>query len=182
LLTCLGAARTPDPYYNELSMKQWDPKPMRWVMDKFFQDTLSVIDNEPDPESALMIYDIKDEDLTQDMDAVKVQVMDKLKEMGLICRVVTDPGRKQVQLVPVNANVPEAVKFVQQMLKVKMSCTILFAEEKSPLFGDLAEKSDNLFVLANSSSEDHAPGSRLYKTTKSGMDALVDGVMHHAIL
>eukprot|EP00189_Rhodosorus_marinus_P005308 CAMPEP_0113964756 /NCGR_PEP_ID=MMETSP0011_2-20120614/7335_1 /TAXON_ID=101924 /ORGANISM="Rhodosorus marinus" /LENGTH=206 /DNA_ID=CAMNT_0000977131 /DNA_START=187 /DNA_END=807 /DNA_ORIENTATION=+ /assembly_acc=CAM_ASM_000156 len=176
---------TPDPYYAELfsGNDSFDRKPTEWVMSEFFSEKLKPdreLQNEGSPSEEPMIYDPK-ETFGENLPAVQEEVSAKLTEMGLKSRVVVDLDAKKLQILPISATIKDAIGFIQKMTKITEENTMIFGAKNSVIMDDVAKQEKSLLILSGVETPDNAD-PRIFETASVGATALLEGLLHHAIL
>lgn len=168
--------RTPDPYWKKMVCKDWNPKPTQWVINEFFGDTLNHAAD--DSEQYGLVFECKDR--KQDREELCKRIGDKLSEMGIKARVNERGESTTVIVTPAAGSVVEVVGFCQMMLRIPENMTFVFGADKlvaSCVFGK-----ENYGICAAGSEKDWSDvEDRVFVAGKRGAEALVDGLMHHAV-
>lgn len=166
--------RTPDPYWAKTVRKDWEPKPVKWVVTTFFADHVNMIETNEDYE---LVFECKDKlnrgDLCQN-------ILAKLVEMGLNCRVTELEDDTNIAVSPAAVGPVEAIGFCQMMLGIEETSTYVFGGDA--LVGSCVRGKAN-FGLCGSDSQDQwvELGNRIFISKENGAGALLDGVLHHAV-
>lgn len=168
--------RTPDPYWAKMVCKDWDPKPTLWVIGQFFEDQVAhAVD---DSEEYGLVYECKDG--KQNRGELCEKIGDKLKEMGIRARVSERGESNSVVVTPAAGSVVDVIGFCQMMLRIPEDMTYVFGSDE--LVENCVVGKESFGICAKGSKKDwRGAEDRVFVSEKEGVEALMDGVMHHAI-
>lgn len=130
---------TPDPFWASQVAEGWDPKPTKWVVNKFFGDRLSLVEQDRTNQGsnslgnpfqsslteAEIIYGLAtNAKLTDDstMASLGREMESKLAEMGLRARVSVRngaDGNETIAVTPAASDVGNVISFCARMLGLK---------------------------------------------------------------
>lgn len=170
--------RVPDPYWEQTIRSGWDPKPIKWAIGTFFKDELKERGADFDQEFELHF---ESTDPAKDKTVLATAMSDKLKEMGLICRVRQVEGEGSLTVIPASGSVLESIQFCQKMLQIGPEATFAFG---CGAFVESLTKSTGNSGMTNASfasclSEESKQA--VYLCEKTGMGGLLDGILHFAV-
>jgi len=140
--------RTPDPYWDSQVMKKFESKPARYVVERFYEKELRPI-TAPDDDVSLRFARILGADgepvLGKSSEVLCAEVEKSLDEMGLVCRVESDDKNQEISVMPGSGSLPDAVAFIQGMLRVLPGRTLVFGRSRD--FKELMTTRANLGVF-----------------------------------
>lgn len=167
--------RTPDPYWAKMVRKDWDAKPAAWVVEKFFAEELEPARNDVGGNEEYELMYVPKDDATAENISERVQT--KLREMGVKARV-RERGERVV-VTPAVGSPAEVVGFCQMMLRIPEEATYVFGGQR--LLSNCVEGRRNWGICEREGREWGSGMDRVYVSEKDGVEAIVDGVLHHAI-
>lgn len=168
--------RSPDPYWAKMVCKDWDPKPTQWVIGEFFAD--QVVHAVDDSESFGLVYECKDGE--QDRVELCRRIGGKLNEMGIKARVNERGEGKRVVVTPAAGSVAELVGFCQMMLRVPEKMTFVFGGDA--MVGKCVEGKESFGICGMGSGRNWSDvEERVFVSRMEGVEALMEGVMHHGV-
>ncbi len=171
--------RVPDPYWEQTIRAGWDPKPIKWIISKFFEHELTERGADYDQEFEIH-YECKDS--VKDIAVLANLVTDKLAEMGLKCRVRSSVNGQYLTVVPAAGSTLESIEFCQKMLRIDHDSTYVYGSGR--FVKSFVEKGRNWGISHVSFEEelqDEAVSSRVFLSAKSGTAGLLDGIIHFAV-
>lgn len=159
--------RTPDPYWAKTVGRDWDPKPVRWVVENFFGGDVMFSGGEAEYE-----LEFKRNKGRKCEKGLCQRIGNKLKEMGVTGRVVE--REEGVVVMPAAGGMQEVISFCCMMLRIE--------EESCFVFGgsEFVERylGDSRWGICGKGG---GQGERVYVSDMVGARALVDGVVHYAV-
>eukprot|EP00178_Gracilaria_changii_P005796 TRINITY_DN197_c0_g1_i1.p2 TRINITY_DN197_c0_g1~~TRINITY_DN197_c0_g1_i1.p2 ORF type:complete len:282 (+),score=54.35 TRINITY_DN197_c0_g1_i1:1451-2296(+) len=166
--------RTPDPYWASKVRKEWQPKPIQWLVSTFFADQVEAVEGD---DSVQLVFRCKPGAVRTD---VCQALKSKLTEMGITTRVNVLQDDRNIVVAPAAAGASEVIAFCQMMLSIEEKNTFVFGSDE--LVGSCVRGKGNV-GLCGGESEDRweGLGDRVYVSKKKGAKALLDGVLHHAV-
>lgn len=165
--------RTPDPYWAKKVGSEWDPKPAAWVATTFFPQELVSIDDEDTAGGYELAYEVRGGDVTD----VSCRVGNKLAEMGVKARVCLRGDR--IVVAPAAGNVADVVAFCQMMLRIPEEATFVFGGEA--LVKSCVEEKANWGICGKEQGAWADGLENVFVSAMEGVDAVVEGVLHHAV-
>lgn len=170
--------RVPDPYWEQTIRSGWDPKPIKWAIGTFFKDEVKERGAEFDQEYELHF---ERKDPSKDKTLLSVAMSDKLKEMGLTCRVRQMEGEDSLTVVPASGSVLESIQFCQKMLQIEPKSSYVFG--CGPFVDSFTKGTGNSGITNSSFASSLSEESReaVFLSEKTGMAGLLDGVLHFAV-
>eukprot|EP00177_Eucheuma_denticulatum_P000852 GFKZ01001540.1.p1 GENE.GFKZ01001540.1~~GFKZ01001540.1.p1 ORF type:complete len:282 (-),score=45.16 GFKZ01001540.1:327-1172(-) len=159
--------RTPDPYWAKTVGRDWDPKPVRWVVENFFGADVLFSGSEAEYE-----LEFKRKKGSKCEEGLCQKIENKLKEMGVTGRVVE---REQgVAIMPAAGGMQEIIAFCCMMLRIEEESCFVFGRS------EFVEHylGDSRWGICGKGGE---PGERVFVSDKVGAGALVDGVVRYAV-
>lgn len=164
--------RTPDPYWAKKVSKDWDPKPAAWVVQTFFPKELARIEEDDSGEYELG-YEVKEGQPNEVCERVKI----KLVEMGVKGR--SSLRGERLVISPAVGNVADVVGFCQMMLRIPQESTFVFGGEN--LVRSCVEGKANRGICGKDQGDWADDFDQVFVSAKEGADAVVEGVLHHAV-
>lgn len=184
---------SPDPFWEQSVRKQWDPKPTRWVVAKFFSDHLAERSAKEDEEYEITLR-IK-QGSSMSAIALRDAVAEKLKDMGVQGRVSLRGGsssKSSIVILPAAASVSKAIQFCAEMLKISGEGSVFVFGGPMLVESCISSSSDTVGVVTEAavSAAESNPGSlklavendRVLVSKEEGVSALLDGIVHFAML
>lgn len=166
--------KTPDPYWGEQVQSGWTPRPVEWVASKFFSDEIKDIDFEQE-----YVVKIRCKGSNPSADFCS-RMWKKLREMGIPARVVLADSSDMVHVVPAASSPAGIVAFCQMMLSVPENSTFVFGGDD--LINACVQGKGNVGLCPSGTEQRwDAFDGRVYVSKDSGIKALMDGVLHHAV-
>jgi hypothetical protein len=177
--------RSPDPLWDQMLRRDWDPKPAKWVVGKFFADDLT--EDKSTAEEYELVFNVK-EDASAPAVELRDKVHSKLGEMGIKARVSLRGGSEgSLAIMPASGDIGKVVAFCAKMLKIDSpgsTCVFGHAGFVDSCVGS-SETALGVVAAGDSLPATLQPASqngRIYVSQHKGVPALLDGVMHHAVL
>lgn len=164
---------TPDPYWEQTVLQNWQPKPVMWVLEQFFSDEVEDIRRE----GAWVFGNCK---AGKDIGDVCQRVWVKLEEMGIEARVNAGEQEGEIIVRGGAGSAAEVVGFCQMMMKIDESSTFVFGRDD--FVSSLTRGKGNKGLCGRDTKETwEVLGDRVFVSKESGAKALLDGVVHHAV-
>lgn len=168
--------KTPDPYWAKMVCKDWDPKPTKWVIGEYFRE--EVKHSVDDSEEYGLVFECKKK--RQNRAELCQKIREKLGEMGIKARVAQRGESTSVVVTPAAGSVQEVVGFCQMMLRIPENMTYVFGGDD--IVGKCVAGKGNIGICGKEVAANMThTGDQVFVSEKNGMDALMEGVMYHAI-
>lgn len=165
---------TPDPHWEKNIRKEWEPKPIIWVVRQFFGKDLEFEETNEEFELKFRCKEGVDRRDTCE------NISKKMEEMGIKVRVSEGLESNFIVIIPAGGSASGVVAFCQMMLGIKEDSTYIFGDDK--LVDDCVRGKGNIGLCGSNSAERWKDfGGRVYVSKELGAGALLDGVMHHAV-
>lgn len=166
--------RTPDPYWAKTVRKDWEPKPIKWIVSTFFGDHAHVVESNEEYE---LIFRCKDETQRSELCG---DIGRKLEEMGITARATVATDGRHIVIAPAAAGAAEVIAFCQKMLGIEETNTFVFGSEE--LVESCVRGKGNIGICGSASEGKwESLGARVYVSKANGAEALLDGILHHAV-
>jgi hypothetical protein len=176
--------RSPDPLWDQMLRKEWDPKPSTWVINKFFPNDLAESDTKE--EEYELVFDLKKEASSSAVE-LRDQVQEKLAELGIKARVSLRGGSEgSLAIMPASGDIGKVVSFCAKMLKIEDPGSTCVFGRAGFVDSCIGSREDAVGVVAACDSlpeslQTAKEDGRVFVSQLKGIPALLDGVMHHAV-
>lgn len=167
--------RTPDPYWEKIVGRGWDPKPMRWIVTEYFGDCVAETGIEFDEKFEISV---KCKDAEEDLSALAARIVAKMAENGFDVRVKSR-GNDGLVIVPASGCVKEAVAFCQMMMNIPQQSTFVYG--KPSFVRQCLESNESQGIVDLDEGGVDLGEDRVFASSHKGADALLDGVLHFAV-